>query len=94
MDIKPAAKIDPINDTPSLKEPIITSYLEKRLRQAESELPVDMRPIHQLSSISKNPFNTETLTENQVVTELNDIGQGGSRAVVRGTHTQSIIDGS
>ena len=26
--------------------------------------------------------------------ELNVIGQGGPRAVVRGTHTQSIIDGS
>ena len=60
MDRKPAAKIDPIKDTPSLKEPIATSYLGKRLRLAESELPVHMRPIHQLSFISKNPFNTET----------------------------------
>ena len=94
MDRKPAAKIDPIKDTSSLKEPITTSYLRKRLRQEESELPVDMRPIHQLSSISKNPFNTETLTENPVVTELNVIGQGGSWAVVGGTHTQNIIDGS
>ena len=58
MDRKPAAKIDPIKDTTSLKEPITTSYLGKILRQAESELPVDMRPIHQLSSISKNPFST------------------------------------
>ena len=41
-----------------------------------------------------NPFNTETLTENPVVTELNVIGQGGPRAVVGGTHTQSIIDRS
>ena len=45
MDRKPVAKIDPIKDTPSLNT---TSYLGKRLRQAESELPVDMRPIHQL----------------------------------------------
>ena len=90
MDRKPAANIDPIKDTPSLNT---TSYLGKRLRQAESELPVDMRLIHQLSSISENPFNTETLTENPVVTELNVIGQGGSWAVIGGTHTQSIIDG-
>ena len=60
MDRKPAAKIDPIKDIPSLKEPITTSYLGKRLRQAESELPVDMIPIHQLSSISKNRLRTET----------------------------------
>ena len=59
-----------------------------------SELPVDMILIHQLSSISKNPFNTETLTENPVVTELKIIGQGGPRAVVGVTYTQSIIDGS
>ena len=62
MDRKPAARNDPIKDTPSLKEPITKSYLGKILRQAESELPVDMRPIYQLSSISENPFNTETLT--------------------------------
>ena len=65
---KPAANIDPIKDTPSLKELITEFYLGKRLCQSESEPPVDMRPIHQLSSISKNPFNTETLTENPVVT--------------------------
>ena len=94
MDRKTAAKINPIKDTPSLKEPIKTSYLGKRLCQAESERPVDMRPIHQLSSISKNLFNTETLTENPVVTELNVIGQGGSRAVIKGTHTQIIMTGS
>ena len=91
MDRKPAAKIDPIKDTPSLKEPITKSYLGKKLSQSESE-PVAMIPIHQLSSITDNPFDTETLTENPVVTELNVIGQGGSRAVIRGTHTQSIID--
>ena len=52
MDRNPAARKDPIKDTPSLKEPITKSYLRKRLRQSESELPVDMRPIHQLSSIN------------------------------------------
>ena len=93
MDRKTAAKIDPIKDTPSLKEPITKYYLGKRLCQAESELPVDMRPIHQLSSISENPLKTETLTENPVVTEINVIGQGGYQAVIVGTHTQSIIDG-
>ena len=91
MDRKPAAKIDPIKETPSLNT---TSYLGKRLRQAESELPVDMIPIHQLSSIGRNPFSTETLTENPVVTELNVIGKGGPRAIVGGTHTQSIIESS
>ena len=90
MDRKPAANIDPIKETPYLKK---TSYLGKRLRQAESELPVDMRPIHQISYISRNPFDTETLTENPVVTELNVIGQGRPRAIESGTHTQSIIGG-
>ena len=55
MDRKPAAEIDPIKDTQSLNT---TSCIGKRICQAESELPVDMRPIHQLSSISKNPFST------------------------------------
>ena len=86
MDRKPAEKIDPIKDTPSLKEPITKSYLGKRLCQSESEptdmIPVDMKPIHQLSSITDNLFDTETLTENPVVTELNVIGQGGSRDVI------------
>ena len=49
MDRKPAAKIDPIKETPSLNK---TSHLGKRLHEAESELQVVMRPIHQLSSIS------------------------------------------
>ena len=40
MDRKPAAKNDPIKYTPFLKEPITKYYLEKRLCQAESELPV------------------------------------------------------
>ena len=59
MDRNSAANIDPIKENPSLNT---TSYLGKRLCQAESELPVDMRPIHQLSSISRNPFSTKTLT--------------------------------
>ena len=98
MDRKPAAREDPIKDTPSLKAPIKKSYFRKRLHQSENEptgmIPVDMRPIHQLSSITDNPFDTETLTENPVVMELNVIGQGGSQAVIGGTHTQSIIDRS
>ena len=67
MHRKPAEKNYPIKDTPSLKEPIKKSYLGKGLRQSESELPVDMRPIHQLSSITENPFDTETLTENPLL---------------------------
>ena len=82
MDRKPAAKIDPIK----------TSHLGKRLREPESELQVDMRPIHQISSIRRNPFSTEAL-KSPVVTELNLIGQGEPRAIESGIHTQSIIDG-
>ena len=97
MDRKPTARNDPIKDTPSLKAPITKSYLGKRLSQSEIDptdmIPVHMRPIHQLSSITDNTFDTETLTENPFVTELNVIGQGGSRAVIGGTHTQSIIEG-
>ena len=52
MDRKPVAKNDPIKDTPSLKEPIKKSYLGKIFRQSQSEITVDMRPFHQLSSIS------------------------------------------
>ena len=63
MDRRPAAKNDPIKDTPTLKEPITKSYLGKILRQSESELPVYMRPIHQLSAIIKNPFGTEAFIE-------------------------------
>ena len=58
-------------------------------------ISVDMSPIHQLSSITDNPFDTETLTENPVVTELNVIGQEESRAVIRGTHTHyQLVDRS
>ena len=97
MDKKPAARKDPIKDTPSLKAPITKPYPGKRLRQSESEptdmIPVDMRPVVTESlAITDNPFDTETLTENPIVTELNVIGQGGSRAVIGGTHTQSIIE--
>ena len=49
MDRKPAAIIDPIK----------TSHLGKILCEPESEPPVDMRPIHQLSAISRNPFNKD-----------------------------------
>ena len=82
MDRKPEAKIDLIK----------ISHLGKRLCEAESELQVDMRPIHQLSSISRNPFSTEAF-KSPVVTELNLIGQGKPRAIEIGIHTQSIIDG-
>ena len=34
MDKKPAARKDPIKDTPSLKAPITKYYLGKRLRQS------------------------------------------------------------
>ena len=98
MDRNPAAREDPIKDTPSLKSPITKSHLGKRLRQSESEptdmIPVDMRPVVTESlAITDNTFYTETLTENPIVTELNVIGQEGSRAVIGGTHTQSIIEG-
>ena len=78
MDREPATKIDPIKETISLKK---TSHLGKRLREAESEVQVDMIPIHQLSSISRNPFSTEALTKSPVVTELNLIGQGSPQAI-------------
>ena len=49
VDKKPAARKYPIKDTPSLKAPIIKSYLGKRRRQSESEptdiIPVDTRPV-------------------------------------------------
>ena len=85
MDRNPAAKIDPIK----------TSHLGKRLRKPESEPPVNMRSIHQLSAISRNPFNKYDFlgTLNlPVVTELNLIGQGNPRTIESGIHTQSIID--
>ena len=42
---------------------------------------------------TENPFNTEPLTENLIVTKLNVIGQRGSWAVIGVTHNQSIIEG-
>ena len=36
LDKKPAARKDPIKDTPTLKTPITESYLGKRLCQSES----------------------------------------------------------
>ena len=56
-------------------------------------IPVYIKTTHQLSSITENPFDIETLTENPVVMKLNVIGKGGSRAVIGGTHTQIISDG-
>ena len=86
LDKKPAARKDPIKDTPTLKAPITESYLGKRLRQSESG-PTDMRPVvTKPLAITENPFNTEPLTENPIFTDLNVIGQGGPRAVIRGTH--------
>ena len=51
--------------------------------------PVVREPL----TITENPFNPEPLTENPIVTELNVIGQGKPRAVIRGTHTRIIIEG-
>ena len=85
MDRKPAAIIDPIE----------ISHLGKRLREPESKPPVDMRPIHQLSAMSRNPFNKDAFLETlnlPVVMELNLIGQGNPRTIESGIHTQSIID--
>ena len=68
-------------------------YLGKRLHQSKSG-PTDMRPVvRKPLTITDNPFKPEPLTENPTVTELNVIGQGGSWAVIGGTHTQSIIEG-
>ena len=86
MDRNPATKIDPIKKF----------HLGKRLREPESEPPVDMRLIHQLSAISKNPFNTEAFLETlklPVVTELNLIGQGNPRTIESGIHTQALLTG-
>ena len=44
MDKKPAARQEPIKDTPTLKTPITGSYLGKRLIQSESG-PTDMSPV-------------------------------------------------
>ena len=93
QDKKPAARKDPIKDTPTLKTPIKGSYLGKRLRQSGSG-PTDMsQVVTEPLTLTENPFNPELLTENPVVTELDLIGQGGPQAVIRETHTQSIIEG-
>ena len=86
MDRKPAAIIDPIK----------TSHLGKRLCEPESKPPADMQPIHQLSAISRNPFNKDAFLETlnfPVVMEPNLIGQVNPRTIGSGIHTQSIIDG-
>ena len=82
MDRKPVANIDPIK----------TSHLGKRLREPESELQVDMRPIHQLSFISRNPLSTEAL-KSPVVTELNLIGQGNPRSIESGSIPKALLTG-
>ena len=95
LDKKPAARKEPIKDTPTLKTPITGSYLGKILSQSESG-PTDMSPVvTEPLTLTENPFNPEplTLTENPVVTELDFIGQGGPWAISGGTHTQSIIQG-
>ena len=93
FDKKPAARKDPIKDTQTLKASITGSYIGKILCRSESR-PTDMRPVAtEPLAITENPLNTVPLTENPIVTELNVIGQGGSRAVIGGTHTQSIIEG-
>ena len=93
MDKNPAARKYPIKYTTTLKTPITGSYLGKRLRQSESG-PTDKNPVvREPLTITEHPFNPEPLTENQVVTELDLIGQGGPRAVSGETHTQSNIEG-
>ena len=82
LDKNPAARKDPIKDTPTLKTPITGSYLGKRLRQSESG-PTDMKPaVREPLTITEDPFNPEPLTENPIVTELNVIGQGGPRSII------------
>ena len=57
LDKKPAARKDPIKDTPTLKTPIIGSYLGKRLCQSESGT-TDMNPVvREPLTITENPFN-------------------------------------
>ena len=57
MDKNPAARKDPIKDTPTLKAPITGSYLVKRLRQSEGG-PTDMIPVvREPLTITENPFN-------------------------------------
>ena len=76
LDKKPAARKEPIKDTPTLKAPITGSHICKRLRQSESgptdTIPVVIEPL----TLTENPFNPEplTLTDNPVVTELDFIG--------------------
>ena len=93
LDKNPAARKEPIKDTPTLKTPITGSYLGKILCQSESG-PTDMSPVvKEPLTLIENPFKPEPLAENPVVTELDFIGKGGPRAVNWVTHTQSIIEG-
>ena len=59
LDKKPAARKEPIKDTPILKAPIIGSHLGKRLRLSASG-PTDMSPV-----VTENP-DLLTLTETQL----------------------------
>ena len=95
MDKNPAARQEPIKDTPTLKATITGSHLGKRLRQSESG-PTDMSPVvTEPLTLTENPFNPDplTLTENPVITELDFIGKGVPWDISGGTHTQSIIEG-
>ena len=70
MDKNPAARQEPIKDTPTLKTPITGSHLGKRLCQSKSG-PTDMIPVvTEPLTLTENPFNPDplNLTENPVVT--------------------------
>ena len=59
LDKKPAARKDPIKDTPNLKKPITGSYLGKIFCQSESGTN-DMNPVvREPLTITENPFNQE-----------------------------------
>ena len=86
MDKKPAARQEPIKDTPTLKTPITGSHIGKILLQSESG-PTDMSPVvTEPLTLTENPFSPEPLTliENPVVAELGFIGQGRPRAITGG----------
>ena len=94
MDKKPAARQEPIKDTPTLKTPITGSHIGKRLRQSEIG-PTEMIPVvTEPLTLTEKPFNPypPTLTENPVVTELDFIWQGEPQAISGGIHNQRIIE--
>ena len=68
LDKNPAARKEPIKDTPTLKTPITGSYLGKILCQSDSG-PTDMSPVvTEPLTLTENPFNPEPLIENPVIT--------------------------